>query len=81
MIRTVVLDPLWTESGGGKIRRGANRHYLLMKTAAFLDLVEKRSVGPYLEIFARRTRENWTCWGNEVPVEEPAPEPDCMEEE
>ncbi len=183
MIRTVVLDPPWMESGGGKIRRGANRHYPLLKTDQmpdvirgcphwplvapsahmymwvtnnflidglwlmhtldftyktnvvwvkqriglgqyfrgkheiclfgvrgdaysvrtddktissvlhadrgqhskkpdeFLDIVEKRSAGPYLEIFARRTRENWTCWGNEVPVEEPAPEPDCMEEE
>ncbi len=22
--------------------------------------------GPYLELFARRTRPNWTCWGNEI---------------
>jgi N6-adenosine-specific RNA methylase IME4 len=27
---------------------------------------KKRSKGPFLEVFARRERENWTCWGNEV---------------
>jgi hypothetical protein len=168
MFRTVVLDPPWQERGGGKIKRGADRHYPLVKTEdmtgiiaecphwsevqpdahmyiwvtnnflkdglwlmgqlgftyktnvvwvkqriglgqyfrgkhelclfgvrgdaysvrtddktiasvitadrglhskkpdAFMELVEKRSKGPYLELFARRERENWTCWGNEV---------------
>ena len=168
MYQTVVLDPPWQERGGGKIKRGADRHYPLVKTAdlpavitgcphwadveanahmymwvtnnfledglwlmrqlgftyktnvvwvkqriglghyfrgkheiclfgvrgdsyavrtddktipsvitadrglhskkpdAFMELVEKRSKGPYLEVFARRERENWTCWGNEV---------------
>ncbi len=28
---TFLLDPPWPESGGGKIRRGAERHYPLMK--------------------------------------------------
>jgi len=172
MFKTVVLDPPWQERGGGKIKRGADRHYPLVKTDAlpdiirgcshwagveesahmymwvtnnflvdglwlmhtlgftyktnivwvkqriglgqyfrgkhelclfgvrgdaysvrtndktiasvlhadrgqhskkpdeFMDLVEKRSVGPYLEVFARRTRENWTSWGNEIVVEE-----------
>ena len=157
--RTVVLDPPWNESGGGRIKRGADTHYPLLKSAdmpavisvdahmymwvtntflpdglwlmsqlgfayktnvvwvkqriglgqyfrgqhelclfgvkgnsyavrtgdktissvvkadrgkhskkpdVFLELVEKRSNGPYLEVFARRVRENWTCWGNEV---------------
>ena len=166
--RTVVLDPPWNESGGGRIKRGADKHYPLLKSAdmpavikgcphwtdievdahmymwvtntflpdglwlmgqlgftyktnvvwvkqriglgqyfrgqhelclfgakgnsyavrtgdktissvvkadrgkhskkpdVFLELVEKRSNGPYLEVFARRVRENWTCWGNEV---------------
>jgi len=165
---TVVLDPPWVERGGGRIKRGADKHYPLVKTAdmpaiitgcphwsavaadahvylwvtnnflpdglwlmdrlgfayktnivwvkqriglgqyfrgqhelclfgvrgdayavrtddktiasvitadrgqhskkpdAFMDMVEKRSKGPYLEIFARRERENWTAWGNEV---------------
>lgn len=29
---TLMADPAWKEAGGGKIRRGANRHYPLMKT-------------------------------------------------
>ena len=29
-------------------------------------LIESVSPGPYLELFARRPRLNWTVWGNEV---------------
>lgn len=29
---TLLLDPPWAESGGGKIKRGADRHYPLVKT-------------------------------------------------
>lgn len=32
LYRTVMADPPWNEAGGGQIRRGANRHYPLMKT-------------------------------------------------
>jgi N6-adenosine-specific RNA methylase IME4 len=35
----------------------------------FYDLVEKLAPGPYLEMYARRTRENWSHWGNEVEDE------------
>ena len=36
------------------------------------DLVERLSPGPYVELFARRSRPGWTCLGNEVePVEGP----------
>lgn len=35
------------------------------KPDAFLDLVEQISVGPYLEMFARRARFGWDYWGNE----------------
>ena len=168
MYKTVVLDPPWQERGGGKIKRGADKHYPLVKTAdlpgviencphwaeiekdahmymwvtntflpdglwlmtqlgfeyktnvawvkqsiglgqyfrgqhelclfgvrgdaysvrtddrtlasvlkadrgahskkpdTFMELVEKRSKGPYLEVFARRERENWTGWGNQL---------------
>jgi N6-adenosine-specific RNA methylase IME4 len=38
------------------------------KPEAFYALVEQVSPGPYLELFARRPRENWSCWGNEVAV-------------
>ncbi len=37
------------------------------KPDAFYDLVEARSKGPYLEMFARRGRPGWTSWGDEAP--------------
>lgn len=30
--KTIYADPPWEEKGGGKIKRGADRHYNLMKT-------------------------------------------------
>lgn len=30
-------------------------------------LIENCSWGPYLELFARTRRENWTIWGNQAP--------------
>lgn len=30
------------------------------------DLIERASPGPYLELFARRRRPGWTCWGDEL---------------
>lgn len=36
------------------------------KPEAFLDLVERVSPGPYLELFARRQRLGWDTWGNEA---------------
>lgn len=35
------------------------------KPEAFLDVIEKVSPGPYLEMFARRNRLGWDTWGNE----------------
>lgn len=32
------------------------------------EIIERNCDPPYLEIFARRNRENWTSWGNEVEV-------------
>jgi N6-adenosine-specific RNA methylase IME4 len=37
-----------------------------VKPDAFLDLVERVSPGPYLELFARRQRIGWDTWGNEA---------------
>ena len=34
----ILADPPWAESGSGKSKRGADRHYQLMKTAAIADL-------------------------------------------
>jgi N6-adenosine-specific RNA methylase IME4 len=36
------------------------------KPESFYDLIEKRSNGSYLEIFARSKRDNWVSWGNEI---------------
>jgi N6-adenosine-specific RNA methylase IME4 len=36
------------------------------KPAEFYELVELASPGPYVELFARRPREGWTVWGNEI---------------
>ena len=36
------------------------------KPAAFMEMVESVSPGPRLEMFARRRREGWSAWGNEV---------------
>lgn len=33
------------------------------------DLIEACSKGPYLELFARGTREHWTYWGNQANEE------------
>lgn len=30
--KTILIDPPWYERGGGKIKRGADKHYPLMKT-------------------------------------------------
>ena len=37
-----------------------------VKPDAFYDLVEQASPGPHLEMFARRARLGWDCWGDEV---------------
>ena len=36
------------------------------KPGEAFTLIESVSPGPRLELFARRPRENWTVWGNEV---------------
>lgn len=36
------------------------------KPEFFQDLIESVSDAPRLEMFARRKREGWDCWGNEI---------------
>lgn len=36
------------------------------KPDAFYELVEQFAPGPYVELFARRHRQGWTCYGNEL---------------
>lgn len=37
--RTIVLDPPWNERGGGKVKRGADRHYKTMSAKAIVKTV------------------------------------------
>jgi len=39
------------------------------KPEPFYDLIESRSKGPYVELFARSGRDQWTSWGDEAPEE------------
>lgn len=39
-----------------------------VKPAAFLDLVERVSPGPYVELFARKQRLGWDSWGKGYEV-------------
>ncbi len=43
---------------------GARAHS--RKPDGALDLIERASPGPYLEMFARRQRLGWDTWGNEA---------------
>lgn len=36
--KTIYADPPWMETGGGKIKRGADAHYPLMKTKDIINL-------------------------------------------
>lgn len=44
--KTIYLDPPWLERGGGKIKRGADRHYPLMKTDDIAKLPVKDLADP-----------------------------------
>ncbi|MGV8025761.1 MAG: MT-A70 family methyltransferase [Anaerolineaceae bacterium] len=37
-----------------------------IKPDELYPIIESCSEGPYLELFARRKRPDWTCWGDEV---------------
>jgi N6-adenosine-specific RNA methylase IME4 len=43
-----------------------NRTKHSAKPEQVASTIEAVSPGPYLELFARRTRDNWTVWGNEI---------------
>ena len=36
------------------------------KPEEFYELIEARSTGPHLEMFARNNRDGWVSWGNDV---------------
>lgn len=56
----------WPRRRGAPVKAGQRRaNFHSAKPEAFLDLVERVSPGPYLEMFARRNRLGWHTWGNE----------------
>ena len=40
--KTVLADPPWNETGGGRIKRGANKYYSLMKTEEIIRIMKKQ---------------------------------------
>ena len=44
--KTIYADPPWMEHGGGKIQRGADRHYPLMKTRDIMALPVRDLIHP-----------------------------------
>ena len=64
--RPAVLDrgvPTWFEAPRGRHSE---------KPEAAYKIIERVCGGPRLELFARRPREGWTVWGNEVEANVPA---------
>jgi N6-adenosine-specific RNA methylase IME4 len=60
--------------GSGKVRSRSVRSVFdapigrhSEKPERFYELVEELADGPYVEMFARRRRDGWTCLGNELP--------------
>jgi N6-adenosine-specific RNA methylase IME4 len=65
---------LFGTRGGAKVKNHSTRASFKgvvrghsQKPEELQDLVEKMSHGPRVELFARRHREGWTCWGNQLP--------------
>lgn len=59
----IFTDPPWPERGGGKIKRGADRHYDLMKVPDIIRL-HQRTLAPVLKAHHRRKGRPihlWTC--------------------
>jgi len=44
----------------------SQKHGHSRKPDHLYDIIERCSPGPYLELFARRTRPGWAVWGNEI---------------
>jgi len=47
--KTVVVDPPWLERGGGKVKRGADKHYKLLDTPGIISTVLRSSVWDKIE--------------------------------
>jgi len=63
--RTILMDPPWHETGGGKIKRGADRHYPVVTDKRMLGVIQSC---PDLA----RASEDCHCWiwvtNNRLPL-------------
>ncbi|MDD5511842.1 MAG: MT-A70 family methyltransferase [Dehalococcoidales bacterium] len=44
LYHTILIDPPWLERGGGRIKRGADRHYPLLKTPDIVRVIRESGV-------------------------------------
>lgn len=51
LYQTIIADPPWPERGGGKIKRGADRHYKLMRVRDIARLPAKRWAAPNSHLY------------------------------
>jgi N6-adenosine-specific RNA methylase IME4 len=90
--KTVYADPPWFENGGGKIIRGANAHYPLMKTIEiiklkdFVNSISEENCHLYLWVTNNFLEDGLTVmkeWGfkykNKVEWLKGDPETNCFE--
>ena len=61
-------EPNWEDVGGMFEAEASRRHS--QKPDEFFEIVESLFDGPYVELFARRTRLGWTTLGDQVVAEE-----------
>ena len=82
-----------TKGSGIKVRKDKNNISSLVgqsllpkrkhsqKPEEMYTLIEERSHGPYLEMFARQTRDGWDAWGNDPSLTEASDSADEEEKE
>lgn len=63
-VRTDRRDLSGVLDEGGFVEAPRGKHSA--KPTTFHELIEARSKGPYLEMFAREPREGWDIWGTDV---------------
>jgi len=68
--QTIYADPAWPERGGGKVKRGADRHYALMSVDAILALPVREWAAPDCHLYLWVTNNYFEdgfrvmrCWG------------------
>jgi N6-adenosine-specific RNA methylase IME4 len=55
---TILADPPWPERGGGRIRRGADRHYKLMSVSEILSFLKKLPIADDAHIYLWATNNH-----------------------